>query len=55
MFAHNYKISLTYLVNGHVSPHTAGGGEHHAAFATLEHTLALVAAKDSVFEIWSKV
>ena len=38
-------VNLTYLVDGHVSPHAASGGENHAAFATLEHTLALVAAK----------
>ena len=30
---------------GHVSPHAASGRENHAALATLEHTLALVAAK----------
>ena len=40
-------VSLTYLVDGHVSPHATSRGENHTALATLEHTLALVAAKYS--------
>ena len=42
-------VSLTYLVDGHVSPHAARRGENHTALATLEHTLALVAAKDLAY------
>ena len=49
--SHCEKISLTYLVNGHVSPHAARSGEHHTALATLEHALALVAVKDLAFDI----
>ena len=30
------------LVHSHMSPYTAGGGEHHTTFPTLEHSLARV-------------